>query len=170
MWSPRVHRSLMSLVVTFTLFLSDACFICSSKESDKGSTYQIITHTDQLFEVFLWLKLEPQSIFTLLDFSPPQDNYTFAQPGIQRKVKALEELVSRIDGKSYALPPFIYPFIHPWSTCCSQLCHFNLIFAYFFCCFFIFLVNQTLKTNVPNMMHKITISSQLISMQFLFGN
>ncbi|MEQ2170989.1 hypothetical protein GOODEAATRI_006091, partial [Goodea atripinnis] len=25
------------------------------------------------------------------------DNYTFAQPGIQRKVKALEELVSRID-------------------------------------------------------------------------
>ncbi|RXM27957.1 TBC1 domain family member 22A [Acipenser ruthenus] len=29
-----------------------------------------------------------------------QDNYTFAQPGIQRKVKALEELVSRIDGES----------------------------------------------------------------------
>lgn len=27
-----------------------------------------------------------------------KDNYTFAQPGIQRKVKALEELVSRIDG------------------------------------------------------------------------
>ncbi|KAJ8261831.1 hypothetical protein GJAV_G00158970 [Gymnothorax javanicus] len=26
-----------------------------------------------------------------------QDNYTFAQPGIQRKVRALEELVSRID-------------------------------------------------------------------------
>lgn len=29
-----------------------------------------------------------------------QDNYTFAQPGIQKKVKALEELVSRIDGRS----------------------------------------------------------------------
>ncbi|XP_037616088.1 TBC1 domain family member 22A isoform X5 [Sebastes umbrosus] len=29
-----------------------------------------------------------------------QDNYTFAQPGIQRKVKALEELVSRIDAIS----------------------------------------------------------------------
>uniref|UniRef100_A0A5F4W1D3 TBC1 domain family member 22B n=1 Tax=Callithrix jacchus TaxID=9483 RepID=A0A5F4W1D3_CALJA len=28
-----------------------------------------------------------------------QDNYTFAQPGIQKKVKALEELVSRIDGR-----------------------------------------------------------------------
>lgn len=28
-----------------------------------------------------------------------QDNYTFAQPGIQNKVKALEELVSRIDGQ-----------------------------------------------------------------------
>uniref|UniRef100_A0A3Q0RQH2 TBC1 domain family, member 22a n=1 Tax=Amphilophus citrinellus TaxID=61819 RepID=A0A3Q0RQH2_AMPCI len=27
----------------------------------------------------------------------PKDNYTFAQPGIQKKVKALEELVSRID-------------------------------------------------------------------------
>ncbi|GAA6083399.1 TBC1 domain family member 22B isoform X1 [Tachysurus ichikawai] len=26
-----------------------------------------------------------------------QDNYTFAQPGIQKKVKALEELISRID-------------------------------------------------------------------------
>ncbi|XP_048466548.1 TBC1 domain family member 22B-like, partial [Rhincodon typus] len=26
-----------------------------------------------------------------------QDNYTFAQPGIQRKVKVLQELVSRID-------------------------------------------------------------------------
>lgn len=35
----------------------------------------------------------------LVYFSSPQDNYTFAQPGIQRKVKALEELVSRIDGK-----------------------------------------------------------------------
>lgn len=31
---------------------------------------------------------------------PSQDNYTFAQPGIQKKVKALEELVSRIDGRS----------------------------------------------------------------------
>lgn len=28
-----------------------------------------------------------------------QDNYTFAQPGIQKNVKALEELVSRIDGQ-----------------------------------------------------------------------
>ncbi|KPP77722.1 hypothetical protein Z043_102829 [Scleropages formosus] len=28
---------------------------------------------------------------------PGKDNYTFAQPGIQRKVQALEELVSRID-------------------------------------------------------------------------
>ncbi|XP_068163523.1 TBC1 domain family member 22A isoform X5 [Antennarius striatus] len=30
-----------------------------------------------------------------------QDNYTFAQPGIQRKVKALEELVSRIDERDF---------------------------------------------------------------------
>jgi hypothetical protein len=27
-----------------------------------------------------------------------QDNYTFAQPGIQYKVRTLEELVKRIDG------------------------------------------------------------------------
>lgn len=38
------------------------------------------------------LLIEP-SVFVL------QDNYTFAQPGIQKKVKALEELVSRIDGR-----------------------------------------------------------------------
>jgi len=29
-----------------------------------------------------------------------QDNYTFAQPGIQRRISSLKELVSRIDGKS----------------------------------------------------------------------
>lgn len=29
-----------------------------------------------------------------------QDNYTFAQPGIQMKVCALQELVKRIDGQS----------------------------------------------------------------------
>ena len=28
-----------------------------------------------------------------------QDNYTFAQPGIQMKVNALKELIKRIDGK-----------------------------------------------------------------------
>lgn len=28
-----------------------------------------------------------------------QNNYTFAQPGIQMKVNALQELVKRIDGK-----------------------------------------------------------------------
>ena len=28
-----------------------------------------------------------------------QDNYTFAQPGIQYKVRTLEELVKRIDGR-----------------------------------------------------------------------
>ncbi|XP_043964768.1 TBC1 domain family member 22A isoform X3 [Gambusia affinis] len=36
-----------------------------------------------------------------------QDNYTFAQPGIQRKVKALEELVSRIDGGDGVKQTFI---------------------------------------------------------------
>lgn len=35
----------------------------------------------------------------LLKMDSFQDNYTFAQPGIQNKVKDLEELVSRIDGQ-----------------------------------------------------------------------
>lgn len=38
-------------------------------------------------------------ILLLTDSLSSQDNYTFAQPGIQKKVKALEELVSRIDGR-----------------------------------------------------------------------
>ena len=29
---------------------------------------------------------------------PVQDNFIFAQPGIQTKVKALKDLISRIDG------------------------------------------------------------------------
>jgi hypothetical protein len=39
-----------------------------------------------------------------------QDNYTFAQPGIQQKVRTLEELVKRIDG---LLTKFFI-----WSYCC----------------------------------------------------
>jgi len=38
-------------------------------------------------------------LLLLTDGLSLQDNYTFAQPGIQKKVKALEELVSRIDGR-----------------------------------------------------------------------
>ncbi|RMC10306.1 hypothetical protein DUI87_13108 [Hirundo rustica rustica] len=43
------------------------------------------------------LKLVTDFIF---DKMVIEDNYTFAQPGIQKKVKMLEELVSRIDGKA----------------------------------------------------------------------
>jgi hypothetical protein len=39
-----------------------------------------------------------------------QDNYTFAQPGIQQKVRTLEELVKRIDG-------LLTKFFN-WSYCC----------------------------------------------------
>lgn len=42
-----------------------------------------------------------------------QDNYTFAQPGIQNKVKALEELVSRIDGRQLPCHPLLHP---PYET------------------------------------------------------
>lgn len=36
-----------------------------------------------------------------------QDHYTFAQPGIQRLVFKLRELVRRIDGMSYSLAPYL---------------------------------------------------------------
>lgn len=39
-----------------------------------------------------------------------QENYTFAQPGIQRKILALKDLVHRIDSE------------------CVELCQFRLIF------------------------------------------
>ena len=34
-----------------------------------------------------------------------QENYTFAQPGIQKKVAALQELISRIDSALYMSTP-----------------------------------------------------------------
>lgn len=34
-----------------------------------------------------------------------QDNYTFAQPGIQMKVNALRELIQRIDGEQVKVAP-----------------------------------------------------------------
>lgn len=37
-----------------------------------------------------------------------QDNYTAAQPGIQRKVLQLEELVTKLDG----MGPFMYIFLY----------------------------------------------------------
>jgi len=37
-----------------------------------------------------------------------QDNYTQSQPGIQRRVFMLKELVQRIDGKNYCLFPYVY--------------------------------------------------------------
>ena len=44
-----------------------------------------------------------------------QDNYTFAQPGIQMKVSKLQNLITRIDGKSMS------PCEHKGSRFCS--CH-----------------------------------------------
>ena len=41
-----------------------------------------------------WRRLQEALICFLL-----QDNYTFAQPGIQMKVNALKELIQRIDGE-----------------------------------------------------------------------
>ena len=46
-----------------------------------------------------------------------QENYTFAQPGIQKKVAALKELISRIDGKQIAILSllklfYVYIFSH----------------------------------------------------------
>lgn len=68
-----------------------------------------------LFNQKAWVNINKTGTLNWFDATPhphfcsPQDNYTFAQPGIQRKVKALEELVSRIDGESSALLAFIHP-------------------------------------------------------------
>uniref|UniRef100_A0A673BM74 TBC1 domain family, member 22B n=1 Tax=Sphaeramia orbicularis TaxID=375764 RepID=A0A673BM74_9TELE len=59
----------------FVVFLSE--FVCLQK----------LTHVTEH-------KTKKYGLLSLISF---QDNYTFAQPGIQNKVKALEELVSRID-------------------------------------------------------------------------
>lgn len=81
-------------------------------------------------------------VFFSFYFCSPQDNYTFAQPGIQRKVKALEELVSRIDGESSALLAFIHP-THPSanSLFSPQFFHFDKTSSHLssiFLCFFLF--------------------------------
>ena len=44
-----------------------------------------------------------------------QDNYTFAQPGIQNKVRQLKELIERVDGKfnfSFVIRRMSSPPIH----------------------------------------------------------
>ena len=44
-----------------------------------------------------------------------QDNYTFAQPGIQNKVRQLKELIERVDGKfnfSFVIRRMSSPTIH----------------------------------------------------------
>ena len=49
--------------------------------------------TFELESLYIIEKLSNKFYFTL------QDNYTFAQPGIQMKVNALKELIQRIDGE-----------------------------------------------------------------------
>lgn len=68
-------------------------FWCMSKLLDGIQVWSYI-YTSECEENDL--KNECTRFLTLVLF---QDNYTFAQPGIQNKVKDLEELVSRIDGK-----------------------------------------------------------------------
>lgn len=48
-----------------------------------------------------------------------QDNYTFAQPGIQIKVAALKELTLRIDGELDLSSS--YSSVHSYTCMCRQL-------------------------------------------------
>ena len=49
--------------------------------------------------IFKRLNVKRFAVFSECICSCWQDNYTFAQPGIQTKVNALRELVHRIDSK-----------------------------------------------------------------------
>ena len=73
-------------------------FWCMSKLLDG---IQVGTHTHaQCMQMNTLLSALPDILFLpCFGLDKLKDNYTFAQPGIQNKVKDLEELVSRIDSK-----------------------------------------------------------------------
>jgi hypothetical protein len=49
-----------------------------------------------------------------------QDNYTFAHPGIQKNLKAMKELVARIDSKCVCVCVYVYVCV------CMYICMSNL--------------------------------------------
>lgn len=55
-----------------------------------------------------------------------QDHYTFAQPGIQRLVFKLKELVRRIDGMYFFLPPTLCIYFS-YVTHLLQYLHLSLV-------------------------------------------
>ncbi|NXA51373.1 TB22A protein, partial [Nothocercus julius] len=68
-------------------------FICEYMEDDEVENFDVSSLPEEVLQ-----NIEADSYWCmskLLDGI--QDNYTFAQPGIQKKVKMLEELVRRID-------------------------------------------------------------------------
>ncbi|XP_032895653.1 TBC1 domain family member 22A isoform X6 [Amblyraja radiata] len=75
------------------LLMSTAPRICVASCEGEVENFDVSSLPDEVLQ-----NIEADSFWCmskLLDGI--QDNYTFAQPGIQRKVKALQELVSRID-------------------------------------------------------------------------
>ncbi|XP_010011651.1 PREDICTED: TBC1 domain family member 22A-like, partial [Nestor notabilis] len=68
-------------------------FVCEYIEEEEVENFDVSSLPEEVLQ-----NIEADSYWCmskLLDGI--QDNYTFAQPGIQKKVKMLEELVSRID-------------------------------------------------------------------------
>lgn len=78
-------------------------FWCMSKLLDG---IQVLPH---VYITKTYLKCTCAGFLKIINF---QDNYTFAQPGIQNKVKALEELVNRIDGKGLLIIGFRLPVLY----------------------------------------------------------
>lgn len=94
-----IHIYVMSVTVTvhffFCTFSFMPCIYCISidVESENFEVSQLSKETLNTIEAdSFWCTSK------LLDGI--QDNYTFAQPGIQMKVRALKELIKRIDGQS----------------------------------------------------------------------
>lgn len=91
------------------MFVMSLMNISSAPHSVSCHVSTILVHVDVESENFEVSQLPKETLNTieadsfwctskLLDGI--QDNYTFAQPGIQMKVSALQELVKRIDGQS----------------------------------------------------------------------
>ena len=72
---------------------SSVCEMVCVPRSSSMAVYIVL----ELLRSRVFLSLDSLETLCLVIF---QDNYTFAQPGIQHKINQLRELVKRIDGKN----------------------------------------------------------------------
>ncbi|KAM9205722.1 TBC1 domain family member 22A isoform 1-T1 [Mergus octosetaceus] len=91
LWNMRSFLSLRDEKNVFAIFVHTGTYLLS--EEEEVENFDVSSLPEEVLQ-----NIEADSYWCmskLLDGI--QDNYTFAQPGIQKKVKMLEELVSRID-------------------------------------------------------------------------